>query len=366
MRILQLANGYFGNKLYAHLFSSLERVGVENRIYVPLAKNSSAPDPDSDNIIVSKCFSQLDRFLFFSKQKKMLDDIEKNIQLPSIDAIHAHTVFSGGYTAYQLNKKYGIPYIVAVRNTDVNIFFKYMVHLRSTGVEILRHAEKVVFLSPAYQRRVLERLIPEKDREAIRAKSLVIPNGISKLFLEHPAEPKALRGDTLRLIYVGEVSANKNPELTLRAISLLRDGGQAAKLTVVGAIKEKKYQKIMTQAEFVEYHEQCPPEEVLGYLKEADIFVMPSHTETFGIVYAEAMSQGLPVLYTRGQGFDGYFPDGTAGYAVPDTDPRELARKIQQAAACYGELSSNCVRLAKRFNWDSIADQYQQIYREIT
>ena len=36
--------------------------------------------------------------------------------------------------------------------------------------------------------------------------------------------------------------------------------------------------------------------------RENDIYVMPSIIETFGLVYAEAMSQGLPVIYTRGQG----------------------------------------------------------------
>lgn len=40
---------------------------------------------------------------------------------------------------------------------------------------------------------------------------------------------------------------------------------------------------------------------------------MPSHKETFGLVYAEAMSQGLPIIYTKNQGFDGQFPDGYVG-----------------------------------------------------
>ena len=49
---------------------------------------------------------------------------------------------------------------------------------------------------------------------------------------------------------------------------------------------------------------------LIEFIGENDIFVMPSINETFGLVYAEAMSQGLPVIYTKGQGFDKQFNDG--------------------------------------------------------
>lgn len=55
---------------------------------------------------------------------------------------------------------------------------------------------------------------------------------------------------------------------------------------------------------------------------ESDIFVMVSHSETFGLVYIEALSQGLPILYTRGQGIDG-----------------TLKEKIGEAADSYDENS---------------------------
>ena len=89
---------------------------------------------------------------------------------------------------------------------------------------------------------------------------------------------------------------------------------------------------------------------------------MPSHTETFGLVYAEAMSQGLPVLYTKGQGFDGHFSDGVVGYAVSDTDATNLAEKLKEVITHYDELSSNCIRMVNKFDWNAIAGQYKEIY----
>lgn len=361
MRILQIANGYVENKLYSLLFAALEKQGAEQTVFVPV--NVKKPASAEQNVHIVPCFDQLDRALFFRKQKKILRWLEGNLDIRSFDCIHAHTVFSGGYAAYQLHQKYGIPYIVAVRNTDVNLFFKYMVHLRKTGVEILKNAEKVIFLSPSYQEKVLSDCVPLKDLEAIAGKSMVIPNGIAQLFFDQNAAPRQL-GTNLRLAYVGDINANKNVELTIQAAEILRSQGRDVTLTAIGSIKDEKYREILNQ-DWITHHDRCPQSEVIEYLKEADIFVMPSHRETFGLVYAEAMSQGLPVLYTAGQGFDGHFPEGAVGYSVSDTDAAFLAEKILKIAENYETLSKNAIQNARRFDWNAIAAVYQSIYQEI-
>ena len=75
---------------------------------------------------------------------------------------------------------------------------------------------------------------------------------------------------------------------------------------------------------FMEYNEpsiatrlkEFDKEELIKLYRDSHIFTMPSITESFGLVYAEAMTQALPVVYTKGQGFDGQFPDGEVGYSV--------------------------------------------------
>ena len=89
---------------------------------------------------------------------------------------------------------------------------------------------------------------------------------------------------------------------------------------------------------------------------------MPSFTETFGLVYAEAMSQGLPVVYTRGQGFDGQFEEGFAGYSVNSNSPEEIADVIEKIIADYSTISANCISGALQFNWKEIAEKYYEIY----
>ena len=92
---------------------------------------------------------------------------------------------------------------------------------------------------------------------------------------------------------------------------------------------------------------------------------MPSHTETFGLVYAEAMSQGMPVIYTRGQGFDGHFEDGVIGYSVSDYDADELVEKIISIIENHENISTRCLEKVDRFNWNKIAEEYKEVYGTI-
>lgn len=365
MRILQIANGYLRSKLYGHLFSHLESLGVEETVFVPVCKREKIQSYP-ENVFVVPCFRQLDRVLFFKKQRQMLAWLEANTDPAHVDVIHAHTVFSGGYAAMQLHKRYGIPYVVAVRNTDVNQFFRFMVHLRSVGVDVLRCAERVVFLSPAYQNDVINRWIPAEYRDEIRAKSVVIPNGIAPLFFEEFEVQKRHPEKSLRIVYAGDINANKNLELTVKAVSALRGQGIDVTITAVGEIQGEKYRKIVQNTAFLTHYPRCPQEELIRHLREADVFVMPSHTETFGLVYAEAMSQGLPVIYTAGQGFDGHFPEGTVGYAVCDTDVDDLVQKLLLVIERYDSLAAACPAAVQNFRWERIADVYKDMYHQLS
>lgn len=92
---------------------------------------------------------------------------------------------------------------------------------------------------------------------------------------------------------------------------------------------------------------------------------MPSKKETFGLVYVEAMSQGLPVIYSKGQGFDGQFPEGYVGYHVKYNDVDEIVKKIKEILKNYNNMSINAAKSAKKFNWKDISKEYIEIYNNI-
>lgn len=96
------------------------------------------------------------------------------------------------------------------------------------------------------------------------------------------------------------------------------------------------------------------------------IFVMPSFHETFGLVYAEAMSQGLPVIYTQGQGFDRQFDEGVVGYHVDANNPKDIADKVLKILNNFKQISENCTTQCHKFDWGNIASQYYEIYEQIS
>ena len=92
---------------------------------------------------------------------------------------------------------------------------------------------------------------------------------------------------------------------------------------------------------------------------------MPSFTESFGLVYAEAMSQGVPVVYSKGQGFDNQFPEGTVGFHVDANDPESVAEGIEKVIDSFDAIRERTVISAGKFNWDDISKRYVEIYQKI-
>src|SRR5690606_19601822 len=104
--------------------------------------------------------------------------------------------------------------------------------------------------------------------------------------------------------------------------------------------------------------------QLLTLYRQSDIFVLPSIKETFGLVYPEAMSQGLPVIYTKGQGFDKQFQEGQVGYSINCLEPDDIAEKILFVIERYNELSIRSTELVERFSWERIVKDYQKVYEE--
>ena len=270
----------------------------------------------------------------------------------------------------KLYKKYGIPYIVAVRNTDVNVFFKYFLHLRRRGIKILGDAKAVFFLSDSYKHQVMDKYIPDKYKQQILEKSHVIPNGIddywhNNLYYERNIDHtlSMFLQKKLNIVYVGNVDSNKNITLTCEAINNLRCKGWKIQFTVVGKIVNSTvYEHIKP---YVTYIEPCSKEDLIMIYRKNDIFIMVSHRETFGLVYAEAMSQGLPVIYTRNQGFDNQFKNGMVGYSSSDSDVEELESNIIKCTLNYKELSNNAIINVNKFKWENICSKYIKLYEKI-
>lgn len=362
MRVLHINRNYLGTTLHQTMIEHLDKLGVESSVFVPVCKTENATIKPNDNVCVSCCINSIDRYIFDLKQFKILRSIEKNIDVKSFDCIHAYTLFTDGNAAMKLAKKYGKPFVVAVRNTDVNDFFAKLFYLRGRGIKIMRAAKKIFFLSESYRKRVFQKYVPQRFYDELYAKTMIVPNGIDDFWFENTLNEKKNINNPVKLIYAGRIDKNKNIQTIQKAMGILRDKGFDTTLTVIGKIVDhSEFDKIKNDSH-ITYLPAMPKEKLIEQYRKHDIFVMPSFAETFGLVYAEALSQGLPIVYSKGQGFDGQFEEGTVGFHCDAYDVEDVSASIVKVIKSYARLQERGTNASCNFMWDDICKKYVKLY----
>ena len=126
MKVLHINCNYLYTALHQNMIRKLEREDLNNTVFVPMSNlKNSRIKADKEKVIAVECFNKFDRLSFYYKQHKIFNSLKRNVTISEFDIVHAYTLFTDGNIAYEINRLYGIPYVVAVRNTDVNAFFKY-------------------------------------------------------------------------------------------------------------------------------------------------------------------------------------------------------------------------------------------------
>lgn len=111
---------------------------------------------------------------------------------------------------------------------------------------------------------------------------------------------------------------------------------------------------------------ELPPDELINYYKEADIFAMTSMLETFGIVLIEAAASGLPVVCFDAPGIRDVM-NKDCSIICPENDFTAFTNGIIATTKkeTREKLSKNCIEFSKQFSWDIIADRYLDLYKTL-
>lgn len=367
LEILHINSNYLHSSLYSEMLYRLENENINNTVVMPRkindAKHVANDVIDIRGTIKNKQFlTSVDRFLYFHKHRKITNWLKtENIEFDNYDVIHAHTLFSDGYQAYISNK----PYVVTVRNTDINYYFKYFKHLKSLGKKILRNANAIVFLSETYKQRTINYLFKREEAQAIVAKSYTIGNGINEFWIQNMSKVKKTIGETINIIIVCRIMKNKNIELLAENLTA-KLIGKNINIHVVGEIVDKDYFDSLQKFENLIFHGKKTKLELIELMRDMHIFIMLSHKETFGLVYLEAITQNLPVIYTKGEGFDCYFNEGAVGYASSSKDGTELIKQTHKVLQKYNQFQQQLNHIDKRqFSWEHNAERHKNIYESI-
>lgn len=366
MNILHLNSNYHRSTIYKNMkLAFVNNLSDHGKVYFPILLSSNvAKNNNEDFLDVRRIIKKKDLVFLNTRSKKILKDISQFYDLNNFDFVLAYSLFSNGNVAYMLNKKFKLPYYVIVQNTDVNFHFKKIPFAKKRGNIILENAKKVIFISESYKENVIEQYVEKKD--LIYNKSVVIPFGIDDFWKKNINKiPKKINKNNINLLYVGKITKNKNILTVCKVAERLLKDGVKLKLTVVGTPINKKIYKKIKSYEFVNFIPFIKDKnELLSIYRSNDIFIMPSFYESFGLVYAEAMSQGLPVIYTKGQGFDKQFSDGVVGYSVNPKNIEDIKEKIADIINNYETISNNCLNYVNKFFWENISSYYKNLFEE--
>ena len=197
------------------------------------------------------------------------------------------------------------------------------------------------------------------------------PNGIESYWHEHISHDERKGHD---ILYVGDYPPNKNIVRLAEAVLQLRQekGYEDARLIIVGGEKKSTVHK--TDERIYQLLEEHPDAiQALGKIYDKDklaevmhscsLFAMISHHETFGLVYIEALSQNLPVIYSKGQGIDGIF-DETVGIGVNSKSVEETRNAIKTILDHHDRYSNQHVDFSQ-FDWQNIARKYIEDYEAV-
>lgn len=207
----------------------------------------------------------------------------------------------------------------------------------------------------------------------------VIPLGVDTTRFQ-PLEKHAARqalglnGERL-LLFVGRPDPLKGLEVLISAASQLEDPQGVRVLVVGGEGREaagfQRARDLATQLEMserVEYIGSVEHEQLPYYYSAADICVIPSYYESFGLVALESMACGTPVVAARVGGLRSTVRDGETGFLIPWHCPEPYAERMEMLLgneALRSSLGDQARIAAQSYSWQAVADQVESLYVDV-
>lgn len=290
--------------------------------------------------------------------------------ISQFDVVHVHALFSyATIPACRLASRAGIPFVLRPLGTLdrwslQQKAWKKRPYLRFVERRHLADAAAIHVTSP-------------QEADAVAAlgygrKARLVPLGA-----DLPDERKRSRKPgPFRLLYLSRLHAKKGLPLLLEALSkvLLKHPG-SAELIVAGRGTPTYEQEMRSLCETLGIHShvrfagQVDGDAKHQLLADSDLFVLPSHTENFGIAVAEAMAASLPVIVSNQVGLAHAIRRANAGIVVPrdsDAIAASIDRLMHDAEECSRLGDNGRMLVAQQFSWSRTSEALASLYDEIT
>jgi len=267
------------------------------------------------------------------------------------DMIHAHRMTFDGIAAYLLSKWWKVPYVLSVRAEVESKVFRFKPLYRPLMRKIAEHSGAIYYVSLFYRSKVesVTGADPAKGRPfpniVTNAKPEIAPQAATRGFVSIFNFAIYQKKGLLGLLPAFVEAAKQYPDMTLDLIGqgspqdiehlqkLINEHDIADKVTIVGKLNHN---------------------ELIERLPTYRAMVLPSHNETFGMVYTEALFAGVPILYSKQSGIDGYLDGVEAGVAVDPQNRTEITNALEtlwsEQAGFRSSIKAQGLEIFNRFD----------------
>ena len=291
-------------------------------------------------------------------QKKMIDHVFrvyiKEYGMP--DLIHAHFT-DAGYLAAYLKQKYGVPFVLTEHSSGIN---RDELDCQTKRIANIAYssADKIIAVSPALQNRI---------KQHFSISSIYIPNMVNPDVFFY--KENTVR-NAFSFITVGGLLKNKRLDFLIDCFIKEFQSNEPVTLQIIGSGPEKKtlYDTIaMANRESqIFLLGEMPNYDVADYLRASDCFVLPSLGETFGVVYAEAIMCGCPVIATRCGGPESIVNQNN-GVLVDVDNGDQLRRAMREMYMDADQYDRRFIaaEAKDKYAYKAVAREIGEVYRAI-
>lgn len=317
---------------------------------------------DQRNLLVAETSSKIclkSGYLFYTKLAHRVSQCKPDI-------IHDHGIWlPTNHVAAKIARKDGIPYVVHTRG----MLEPWAITFRGFKKRLAWHFYQRTNLQLA----TLFFATSEKEAENIRELGFrqpvaVIPNGTNSNVTDLRFRSNLPSNRERNVVFLGRIHPIKGLKMLVEAWSQV--DYENWKLILAGPDETGFLKDVLEAASVlgvkdrVSYIGQVDGREKASLLEKADIFILPSFSENFGLVVAEALSYGVPVISTKGTPWKG-LEDSGCGWWV-DAESKALVLALNEALSLNDterfQMGTRGREYARQFDWDDIASKTAEVY----
>jgi len=285
-----------------------------------------------------------------------------------VQIVHAHGTIPG-LAAIIGRLVTGVPFLVTFHRTndlsDISSNEMRNCCMRIAHKLVCRQADALTAQSEIFAKTLMQNL-PIGE-----TKIVLLPNPVNMPGMAH--EKTRQTGGGQVILFVGNLIRRKGVETLIRAMPVVVRRIPGASLVVVGDGPQRVELEKLAAEEGVSgriaFRGRLDESELTKAYADCDMFVLPSHSEFFGVVITEAMSHGKPVIASATNGAKSIIKNGECGILVGIGDSKELAREIVHLMTKPEEARMMGMRarmeIESRYSLEHVSNRLQEIYDSV-